>query len=154
LVRDYVQRFDLSDGARVLDPFCGTGTTLVEAKKLGIASVGVEATPIGHLATSTKVDWACRAEMLRKHARSVASVASQRTQAGLRAGRTLRTLPAEAYALLLKDSISPLPLHRTLVLLDVIKEHYTPEVHSQELLALAKVLPTEVGNVRFGPEVG
>ena len=33
LVREYISRFDLGSGARVLDPFCGTGTTIVECKK-------------------------------------------------------------------------------------------------------------------------
>ena len=43
LVRKYVEKFALSDDQCILDPFCGTGTTLVEAKKLGIASIGIEA---------------------------------------------------------------------------------------------------------------
>ena len=33
LVRDYVEKFSLDQGQIILDPFCGTGTTLVEAKK-------------------------------------------------------------------------------------------------------------------------
>ena len=33
LVRQYVERFDLTSDDCLLDPFCGTGTTLVEAKK-------------------------------------------------------------------------------------------------------------------------
>jgi len=41
LIRDYAQRSGLCPGATVLDPFCGTGTTLVEFKKLGIESVGI-----------------------------------------------------------------------------------------------------------------
>ena len=43
LVRDYIERFRLGAADRVLDPFCGTGTTLVECKKLGLPSVGIEA---------------------------------------------------------------------------------------------------------------
>ncbi|PYL43906.1 MAG: hypothetical protein DMF42_02620 [Verrucomicrobia bacterium] len=35
LVRDYLSRFRASPEKRVLDPFCGTGTTIVECKKLG-----------------------------------------------------------------------------------------------------------------------
>jgi len=42
LVRDYAERFGIRRGKVILDPFCGTGTTLVECKKLGIASVGIE----------------------------------------------------------------------------------------------------------------
>src|SRR5437660_4895122 len=43
LVRDYLTRFGIGPEMVVLDPFCGTGTTLVECKKLGIESVGIEA---------------------------------------------------------------------------------------------------------------
>src|SRR5579859_2559679 len=57
LVRDYLDRFRLKPGQRVLDPFCGTGTTLVEAKKRGLASVGVEYNPMAAFASTVKVDW-------------------------------------------------------------------------------------------------
>ena len=45
LVRDYLARFQIRPGHTVLDPFCGTGTVLVECKKQGIGSVGIEAHP-------------------------------------------------------------------------------------------------------------
>ena len=45
LVREYLHRFGTAPGARVLDPFCGTGTTLVECRKLGVASLGLEPNP-------------------------------------------------------------------------------------------------------------
>ncbi|MEA3341793.1 MAG: DNA methyltransferase, partial [Chloroflexota bacterium] len=32
LVRDYVDDFGLDEQSTILDPFCGTGTTVVEAK--------------------------------------------------------------------------------------------------------------------------
>ena len=57
LVREYISRFELGANACVLDPFCGTGTTIVECKKIGIASVGVEAHPMSHFASATKIDW-------------------------------------------------------------------------------------------------
>src|SRR5437588_7103724 len=50
LVRDYVGRFNIDPEGCVLDPFCGTGTTVVECKKLGIATAGVEAHPMSYLA--------------------------------------------------------------------------------------------------------
>src|SRR5258708_3145553 len=49
LVRDYLAKFQIQAGQSVLDPFCGTGTTVVECKKQGIASVGVEANPMAQL---------------------------------------------------------------------------------------------------------
>ncbi|MBI4737206.1 MAG: hypothetical protein HY766_14310, partial [candidate division NC10 bacterium] len=57
LVREYLQRFDVDSRTRVLDPFCGTGTTIVECKKLGIPSVGVESNPMACFASQGKVDW-------------------------------------------------------------------------------------------------
>ena len=51
LVRDYVRAFGLTAGQTVFDPFCGTGTTLVECQKLGLQSVGFEANPTAHFAS-------------------------------------------------------------------------------------------------------
>ena len=77
LVREYLARFGLKEGALILDPFCGTGTTLVEAKLHGLNSVGVEANPMAHFASSVKVDWQADAEGLIKHAALIASAASR-----------------------------------------------------------------------------
>src|SRR6266545_8208670 len=57
LVRDYLRRFAIDDRRQVLDPFCGTGTVVVECKKLGIPSIGVEANPMAHFAGQVKTDW-------------------------------------------------------------------------------------------------
>src|SRR5438128_1533290 len=81
LVRDYVQRFALSSQHRVLDPFCGTGTTLVECKKLGIESIGIEAHPMSHFASQVKVDWSPVPDALIEHAEEIASAARQKLEA-------------------------------------------------------------------------
>jgi hypothetical protein len=57
LVREYVTKFDLQSGDRILDPFCGTGTTIVEAKNQGLPSSGIEANPMAFLAGTVKTDW-------------------------------------------------------------------------------------------------
>ena len=150
LVRDYVERFGLSEEATVLDPFCGTGTTLVEAKKLGFASVGIEALPMSAFAAATKLDWSPNGEALRRDADAIA----ERAEAELaRTAAPLRRLPAEQARLLLRDSISPMPLHKALVLREAIDG--AGSEHGDHLrLALARELPTTIGNLRFGPEVG
>src|SRR4051794_3285493 len=68
LVRDYLERFGIGAGQHVLDPFCGTGTVLVEAKKHGISSVGIEANPLAHFASTVKTDWAPDPKLLIRHA--------------------------------------------------------------------------------------
>ena len=77
LVRDYLARFGMTSRHRVLDPFCGTGTTIVECKKLGIPSVGVEANPMAAFAGRVKVDWTPNPDGLARHAREVAEAAAQ-----------------------------------------------------------------------------
>ena len=69
LVQDYLTRFGITPLDTVLDPFCGTGTTLVECKKLGIGSVGIESTPMAHFASSVKVDWSFESTELQDYAR-------------------------------------------------------------------------------------
>lgn len=149
LVRQYLDHFGLGSGATVCDPFCGTGTTLVEAKMAGINGVGIEAAPLAHFASSVKTDWNVDPVELLAHAEKIAAAARVK-----KVPSRLRQLAPDAEALLIGGSISPLPLHRTLVLLEQITEHYSDSYNKYELLAVAKMLPTEIGNLRFGPEIG
>jgi len=165
LVRDYAGQFELNSGSLLLDPFCGTGTTIVEGKKLGIPAVGIEAVPLPLLASQTKVDWSPSPARLKAHAQSVAERVlatlelegisddpDENQDAGSAAN--LRSLPEKTAKLLLKGSISPLPLHKVLALIEVLDEEKESPCYRHELLALAKLLPSEIGNLRFGPEVG
>lgn len=163
LVRDYAQRFGLGSDSRVLDPFCGTGTTLVEAKKLGVPSCGLEAVALSRFAASTKVDWTLDPDGLLCHAELVAEKAlalldadgiSDEPMGSAPEGVELRSLPPPTAKLLFKNSISALPLHKVLVLRDALEGEHNPAFVDHERLALARILPTEVGNLRFGPEVG
>jgi len=62
-------------------------------------------------------------------------------------------LSEEEDALLLTDSISPVPLHKTLLLLQAIRE-YDSEYIDNQLLALATSTVRNTSNLHFGPEVG
>lgn len=154
LVREYMVKFGVAPGQTVLDPFCGTGTTLVEAKKAGVASVGIEAIPLSSFIASAKTDWNVDSNLLVAEAEEVARLTSQTLDWQLPAdSANLRGLPASESKLLLADSISPLPLHKTLVLRDFIAssdERVQPHMRT----ALARELPTAIGNLRFGPEIG
>ena len=165
LVRDYIERFELDGRHRVLDPFCGTGTTLVECRKHGIASVGIEANPLAAFASRVKVDWRPDPDELLAHARRVADAALDELRADgiddvffFSAPRTrtspLRSLPPEQMKLLIRNSISPLPLHKTLCLLDAIERHRDDRFVDHERLALAHAVVHAISNLHFGPEVG
>ncbi|GAI92208.1 unnamed protein product, partial [marine sediment metagenome] len=57
LVSSIIDRFDVSGESLVIDPFCGTGTTLIECKRRGIRSIGIDANPACVLIAKAKVDW-------------------------------------------------------------------------------------------------
>jgi len=163
LVRHYLERFGVTERSRVLDPFCGTGTTLVECKKQGIPSVGIEAHPMTCFASRVKTDWIPDPDDLLVHAREVADVArAQLAAQGIEDpllveanGRhDYRTLLPETAKLLLTASISPRPLHKVLVLLEVLQRHRDSRFQDHERLALAKALVYSISNLHFGPEVG
>lgn len=164
LVRRYLDEFDLNSGDTVLDPFCGTGTTLVEAKKLGIGGLGLEVNPFAHFASSVKLDWHVDACMLREGAERVAEkVLRKLSLQGIHDDAffvrnaddlVMRGLDEATTKLILANSISPLPLHKTLVLLDVLREAEHQPFYGHARLALANALVYKISNLHFGPEVG
>jgi DNA modification methylase len=163
LVRNYLSEFEIAESNLVLDPFCGTGTTLVECKKSGIESVGIEVNPVARFASAVKVDWSPDPEGLIQHAEGI----FKRTLNKLKrdgigddfSGTTRKTdgllsVGEDEEKILLKNSISPLPLHKVLMLHDTIKDLNDSNYTSHELLALAKTLVETASNLRFGPEIG
>ena len=166
LVRDYIERFGLSKRQCVLDPFCGTGTTLVECKKQGISSVGVEANPIVQFAARVKTDWNVEPDELVSHAEEVADstrellIDEEVEDDPIFKPLTdeeppeLRTLNSNQEKLLITHSISPRPLHKVLALLEKLEELKDTRFYDHERIVLAKQLVFSISNLRFGPEVG
>ena len=168
LVRHYLERLGVGSSDTVLDPFCGTGTTLVECKKLGIDSVGIESNSMAAFASSVKVDWFADPQALTGYAEKVATNALTSIELYRSNGQIslpldeidgqgesfLRRLNPEQMKLLLKDSISPLPLHKTLALLDEVDRNGDSELRKYGRLALANSLAYRISNLKFGPEVG
>ena len=164
LVRKYIQDFGLSREHTILDPFCGTGTTLVESKLDGIKAIGLEANPIAQFASSVKVDWTIDPELLIAKSQGIAnSTLGVLVSQGIDDRQSfdekpkdvrLRTLDDEVAALLLTNSISPLPLHKTLILLECMQQYRDEVFYRHAVLALANALVYKISNLRFGPEVG
>ena len=165
LVRHYLKKFNLSKHDWVLDPFCGTGTTLVECKKNGIPSIGLEANPVVQFASQTKTDWDIGPDLLIKHAKKIAGeVCEKLKREGVEDDPLfkpfngqkveLRGLTEEKERLLIKNSISPKPLHKALTLVEKLDEMVDDRFLAHEKVALAKQLVYSISNLRFGPEVG
>ena len=127
---------------------------------------------MAYFASQVKVDWSPDPEGLLRHAREAAECARAQLEDGgiedepslplfrkeKRASSvtslSLRLLPPEQAELLLANSISPVPLHKTLVLLDCLNARKDERYHSHQRLALAKALVSSISNLHFGPEVG
>lgn len=167
LVREYLAKFNVAPGDVVLDPFCGTGTTIVECKKHSVSGIGFEANPMAALASRVKTNWTVWGPELERVAEWAAGMAESEISATLARTPSLElavlehqvnvygglSLNQDAFKLLLTDSISPKPLYRALVLRKWLRKVASEFIEPLEL-ALAWTLVVHAGNIRFGPEVG
>jgi site-specific DNA-methyltransferase (cytosine-N4-specific) len=55
IVKAILNIFDIGKGARVLDPFCGSGTTLVECSHIGANSIGFDLNPFAVFVANAKL---------------------------------------------------------------------------------------------------
>jgi len=151
IVRQYiVNEFEVAAGGTVLDPFCGTGTTIVEAQQLGYRAVGVEANTLAYFASSVKARCGTDALSLRRWSQQIANDANRK----ISLARAFRKLADDEAGLLLADCIGSRPLHKVLMLRETIEASGDPELHDYGMLALAKTSVQTASNLHFGPEVG
>jgi site-specific DNA-methyltransferase (cytosine-N4-specific) len=52
--RELIKQLGVPEGTAIFDPFCGSGTTLIEAQRAGFCSIGVDLNPIACLITRVK----------------------------------------------------------------------------------------------------
>lgn len=171
LVQQYLEKLD-GDPEQdvVLDPFCGTGTVLVEAKQLGYAAAGVEGNPMAYMASQVKTDWRASTDDLRKYLTRVLRKARRTLEAlgvpehadlPLFSGSGIPDdltdhrdgLTPEQWKLIPQGFISPVPLAKTLALREAIEALPAGRERDALRLALAVTLVEKAGNVGFGPEV-
>lgn len=83
LVAKLIERFKIEKGQTVLDPFCGSGTTLLACREAGINSVGFDVHPVAIFAARVKTG-RYEAEKLKEVAKSLLKIRFQRPEIDIR----------------------------------------------------------------------
>ncbi|HXG37080.1 MAG TPA: DNA methyltransferase [Dehalococcoidia bacterium] len=156
-VRTYLEKLSACPGEHVLlDPFCGTGTTLVEAQKAGFKAYGIDGNQIAVFSSRVKTTWDLDLAECRKSLDAVLFTAADslnKNGHALYENGNRPLLSPSQYALIPSGFISDEPLRKVLALKSSIKAVLAPSSRDLFTLALADVIVTAAGNLAFGPEV-
>ncbi|MGI0013928.1 MAG: DNA methyltransferase, partial [Nitrososphaera sp.] len=159
LVTRVLSDLNLPAGATILDPFVGTGTTLIECQKLGFNGIGLDANPFTAFTSRVKTNWQIdlarfrrqRATLLRRLRDALAATAtiedplqlsfydlgiSELAQAYEARGHTSHP---EIVALIPKGAINPRLLAKVLIARDMIFKERDSSIRDLFLLALAAI---------------
>lgn len=154
LVGQILDRFDIKPGQKVIDPFCGTGTTLVECMKRGIDCVGVDANPSSCFSAHVKTNWSLKNKRLLELLEEIELKQNLylRRKVAYKQDPTYKYL--EDAGMIRRGWISPEPLRKALAIKSSIVNLATSKPYKNALmLALIAEVITGSSNVKFGPEL-
>lgn len=176
LVSDMLDHLGVRQGQIVLDPFVGTGTTLVECKRRGFNSIGIDSNPVTAFASRVKTTWDIDLNDFRERRSAlIAYISAGQRRIGSGNPRQLGfsdlaspavpdmyDLPQpiesssdlEAFKSLIPlDAISDLPLQKLLLARQALDSFPHDAITNLFLLALASIAVSDLSNLGFGPEV-
>jgi hypothetical protein len=154
LVADIIHEFQLRPGSTVLDPFCGSGTTAVECKKLGVDCWAIDANPASCFAARVKTNWRLLPARLIAAADQVCAAfpGVRSARDALTSDPTYRYL--EGSGMLDRGWISKARLWDILAIKAAVRRlRAGSEYKDALLLAAMNELVHTASNVRFGPEL-
>ncbi len=171
LVSRLLSRLPVEPPAVILDPFCGTGTTLLESKIAGFRSIGVDANPVCVMVSRAKTDWGLHADDLERALRHIVTTASRKYAACLeraefaqRHGQRYSVLLdplftsssigryLETSGLMRRGWICPRPALKTLLVAEEIRKLPIRQRNFLFLSLLGLLVP-ELSNMAYGPEI-
>ncbi len=153
LVGQLIDRLSISEGQNLLDPFCGTGTTLVECQKKGITAIGLDVNPVCVLATRVKTNWQLSTDKIDSLLRLI-----------VREARDIAKCPSlkshKTYLHLLKSGMIRrgwISARKSIVVIALLEaiDRVCPKGFYLEFfhLAVASALVRKIADVKFGPEL-
>lgn len=175
LVASLLKEFKAQQGHVVLDPFAGTGTTLVECKKRGIDSIGIDANPFTVFASRVKTTWNIDIIEFERRMKTILKVAQKLDEDMAKQTRQLsfddfiinqscEPMPDifdddlasrtdTVFSLLPANWIDHALLKKTLAIKKIIDDYSDDATTALLHLALMSVIVNDVSNIGFGPEV-
>jgi DNA modification methylase len=167
IITQLVDEFGITQDDLLIDPFNGTGTTTLSAKKLGIDSIGTDTSPASVLSARCKTNWDVDLDEFRRRRSDLLTTIQPIFKEISSQGNTTldsfgdssndEDIDLSKYDFsepkkTPKGWLSEKPLKKMKVLKYHIEELPDDEVTDLLKLAMIAILPEDVGNVRFGPE--
>ncbi|WP_232688574.1 site-specific DNA-methyltransferase [Halobacterium zhouii] len=167
IITGLVDEFEITQDDLLIDPFNGTGTTTLSAKKLGIDSIGTDTSPASVLSGRAKTNWEVDLDEFRQRRSELLSIIQPIFKEISSQGNTTldsfgdstngQGIDLSKYDFsepkkTPKGWLSEKPLKKMKVLRYHIEELPNDNVTDLFKLAMIAISPEDVGNVRFGPE--
>ena len=148
LINEAIAEYGIREGATVLDPFCGTGTTLVAARLAGRNALGIEVNPFLCYASRVKTRAAFNLPLLKLESERLLSRAPSLLREAENADTTgqymLPAMPRIERWMARKVAL------KVVALRDCIESEMSPENRDVPMLALASLL-RGVSNMKLSP---
>ena len=153
LVNYLIDSLSIEKHHLVLDPFCGSGTTLVECKKKGIPSLGIDANPVCVFASQVKTNWRISPASVTALAPALISRAkSLLDHNNISQHPTFRQLSDSG--MIDRGWISAHKAKKLISLLSAIDTICTSQAHKDFFrLALVSATVRQIADIKFGPEL-
>lgn len=166
IIVDLAEDWGITEDDLLLDPFVGTGTTAVAAKKLGIDAVGTDAMPPSVLASRVKTNWNVDVDEFERRSKELLDTvepafdeisAEGNVTLDQFDGGSSRDVDLSEYDFYEpdkspKDWLSEKPRRKMLVLKQEIEQLPGDEITDLLKVAMYAIMPEDVANIGFGPE--
>lgn len=145
LVRELISALKIDGPGYLLDPFCGTGTTLVEGKLAGVTCIGVDSNPVSVETSWAKTCWELDPERL---AALASEILEKRGQVSLERGPRGKWPLSVVERGWLRSSVA----NEAQWFLQEIDETASGDYSRFLAIAFVWSIKESASNVKFGPE--
>ena len=147
-----INELGICEGQTVMDPFAGAGTTLVQCKKRGINTVGMDVNPVCILASKVKTNWTLSPGSLRRYLDRIVETAEN--DATITAGGNAAFDYLQSSGMIKRGWLSLHKARKVIALRNAIRTLHMPSAYREFFqLALVSALVNRIADVKFGPEL-